>query len=89
MERSGGVIGFTGGPHPAFTDGCGVTGYDEDDCLALLREEIFQGHPLPEIRNRVPDVDVSTLPEHLQHHLGNPVFRGVWFPPLNLRASLE
>jgi hypothetical protein len=88
MERSGGVIGIIGDGPPVFSVGCGVSGYDEDDCLALIREGIFAGRPLPEIHNRVPDIDVSTLPEDVQEQLGNPASRGVWFPPLNLRPSL-
>ena len=87
MERSGGVIALVGGDHPSFSVGCGVSGYDEEDCLDLVRTEIFDGRPLPEVRKRVPDIDVSSLPDHLQAYLGNPAARGVWFPPLNLRAS--
>ena len=67
-----------------FTVGCGVSGYDEVDCLALVRAHLFMGRPLPEFRNRVPDVDVSTLPATVQERLGNPASRGVWFPDLNL-----
>jgi len=67
-----------------FTVGCGVSGNDEDDCLALVRARLFAGRPLPEFRDRVPDVDVSTLPATVQERLGNPASRGVWFPDLNL-----
>jgi hypothetical protein len=62
-----------------FTLGCGVSGYDEDDCIALVRAHLFAGRPLPECRSRVPDVDVSTLPATVQERLGNPASRGVWF----------
>ena len=65
----------------AFTVGCGVSGYDEDDCRALVRAQLFAGHPLPEFRDRVPDVDVCR--HRLQQRLGNPASRGVWFPDLN------
>jgi hypothetical protein len=85
--RNGGRIAI----HPSrsdlsavFTVGCGVTGYDEGDCLALVRAQLFAGRPLPEFRDRVPDIDVSTLPTPVQQHLGNPASRGVWFPDLNL-----
>lgn len=92
-ERNGGRVAVAAvllvgePPFGVFTVGCGVTGYDEDDCLALVREEVFHGRPLPEILNRVADIDVSTVPEHLQQHLGNPVSRGVWFPPLSVPRS--
>jgi hypothetical protein len=89
MERRGGVIGIVGNGPPVFSIGFGVSGYDEEDCLDLVRTEIFHGRPLPDIRNRMPDIDVSTLPEHIQQLLGNPAARGVWFPPLNLRASVK
>ena len=69
-----------------FNVGCGVSGYDEDDCLALVRTHVFAGRPVPEFRARVPDIDVSTLPAFVQQHLGNPASRGVWFPDLNLAA---
>ena len=87
IERDGvvGVVG--GGPTTVFLDGCGVSGFDEEDCLALVRQQIFQGEELPEVRDRVPDVDVATLPQHLRDHLGNPSLRGVWFPPLNLQTA--
>ena len=86
--RNGGVIAITADlPSDTrlptvLTVGCGVTGYDEDDCLDLIRAEIFDERPLPEMRSRVPDIDVSTLPEPLQRHLGSSASRGVWFPPV-------
>jgi hypothetical protein len=87
IERDGvaGLVG--GGPTTVFVDGCGVSGFDERDCLALVREHIFHGEQLPEVRDRVPDVDVATLPEQLRDHLGNPSRRGVWFPTLNLQSA--
>jgi hypothetical protein len=67
----------------ALLDGCGVSGYDEDDCLALVREQLFEGRELPAIPRRVPSVDISTLPKHVRDGMGVPVYRGVWFPALN------
>ena len=87
--RNDGSIGIVmiGSDHTAmFAGGCGVSGYDEDDCLALVRTHVFAGRPVPEFRARVPDIDVSTLPAFVQQHLGNPASRGVWFPDLNLAA---
>ena len=74
----------TRGHTEVFTVGCGVSGYDEDDCVDLVRAQLFAGRPLPEMRDRVPDIDVSTLPAPVQLQLGNPASRGVWFPDLNL-----
>jgi hypothetical protein len=78
------VIGVTGG-RPIWWDGCGVSGYDEDDCLALLREQVFEGQALPPILRWVPSVDVSTLPKDVRHAIGVSVYRGVWFPARNRR----
>src|SRR5438876_7460845 len=87
IDRDG-AVGLVGnGPVAVFVDGCGVSGYDEHDCLTLVREQVFQGAELPDVCDRVPDVDVSTVPAHLREHLGNPTRRGVWFPELNLDSS--
>jgi hypothetical protein len=68
---------------PPWLEGCGVSGYDEADCLALVREELFEDRELPPIRLRVPSVDVSTLPDNVRRSLGVPVYRGVSFPSRN------
>ena len=70
---------------PTWWDGCGVSGYDEGDCLALVREQVFEGRELAPILRRVPGVDVSTLPKHVRDAIGVPVYRGVWFPARNRR----
>ncbi len=80
----GAPFGLTGGP-PAWWQGCGVSGYDEADCLALLRREIFRGGPLPPLRRSIPNLDVSTLPDDIRAQVGVPVYRGVWFPANNRR----
>ena len=69
-------------------EGCGVSGYDEADCLRLLGEEFFTGRPLPPIVRSVANVDVSTLPDRVRAKAGVPVYRGVWFPPLNRRPPM-
>ena len=38
----GAPVGLTGSS-PAWWQGCGFSGYDEADCLALLRREVFRG----------------------------------------------
>ena len=61
--------------------GCGVTGYDEEDCLRMIREQLIDGAETPPIRKVIPDVDVSTLDEgHVLPNMGVPVWRGIWFP---------
>ncbi len=73
---------------PPWFEGCGVSGYDEADCLRLLREEFFAGRPLPPVARSVVGVDVSALPERVRAKAGVPVYRGVWFPPLNRRPPV-
>ena len=61
--------------------GCGVTAFDLNDALALLRSRVFKKGTIPEIRELVEDVDVSTLdPGHVLPNMGPPNLRGVWFP---------
>jgi hypothetical protein len=67
-------------------NGVGITGYDEDDCLQLLRDQVFRGEPLPAVRQVIQDIDVRTIPPwfHTHNQVGVPVWRGVWAPPFNL-----
>jgi hypothetical protein len=66
-------------------NGIGVTGYDEEDCLRLIEEQVMRGEPVPPVRSVVADVDVRAIPEFFQKHaqIGVPVWRGVWAPPFN------
>jgi hypothetical protein len=64
-------------------DGCGVTAYDYDDVLDLMKEGVFGESGLPPIRNVVEDIDISALDEtRVRSRIGMPVFRGVWFPAI-------
>src|SRR5438105_2342288 len=61
--------------------GCGVTAYDYDDAVRLLREHICKADPLPPIRRVIENVDVSALDRgHVLPNMGVPVWRGIWFP---------
>jgi hypothetical protein len=64
--------------------GIGVTGYDEADCLALIRE-LLDGDDLPPILRLDRDVNVDALT--IANEAGVPVWRGVWFPRLNLEPA--
>jgi hypothetical protein len=79
--RQAGRIQLDGGT-PAYRllgRGAGVTGYDRDDCLALLGREL--GTDLPPVTRfeRNPVVSEYVVPDEV----GNPAWRGIWFPPLN------
>jgi hypothetical protein len=71
-----------GDPHPPGTLlGCGVSAYNYDDALSILREHVFKGAPLPRVVDAVEDVDVSELDAgEVLPNMGSPVERGVWFP---------
>ena len=61
--------------------GCGVTAYDYDDALQLLREKVFVDNDLPKILSCAIDVDVTSLdPGHVLPNVGLVIRRGVWFP---------
>ena len=49
--------------------------------LCLLKEKVFNGATLPEIKNMIENVDVSTLDAgHVLPNMSPPNIRGVWFP---------
>ena len=60
---------------------CGVTAYDYQDALRIVRECVFDNAPLPEIEAIIEDVDLATLDEgHVVPNMSLPLRRGVWFP---------
>jgi hypothetical protein len=66
-------------------DGCGITAYDFDDALTILRYFLLREDGLPTFSRVIEDVDVSTLDmKHILPNAGVPVWRGVWYPALNL-----
>jgi hypothetical protein len=85
---SPGVTSIDGGTiqYAWLSMGAGVTGRDEDDCLCLLRELV--GAELPAVvTSRVGvRVDDGALGIPESSPIGNPVVRGVWWPPVNLRT---
>jgi len=61
--------------------GVGVTAFDEEEALRMVREQVFARHPFPAVKEIITDVDISTLDDgHVRPNMGNPVVRGVWFP---------
>lgn len=64
-----------------FNIGCGVTAYDYDDAVNILKERMFSGQVLPTITRVIPDVDVRELDQgHVIPNMGLVTQRGVWFP---------
>lgn len=61
--------------------GCGVTAFDYEDALMLLRGKVFKRGSLPPIQNVQEDIDISTLDaNHILPNMNVPNRRGVWFP---------
>lgn len=69
-------------PRPtALNLGCGVTAYDRDDALTLLRERVFGGKAFPSGVHVTEDVELSSLEQnHVLPNVGIPDARGIWFP---------
>lgn len=66
---------------PAFVRNYGVTAFEYDDAMDILRKQVFRDTRMPEIESVVPDVDVSTLdPNHVLPNLGIAAARGIWYP---------
>lgn len=64
--------------------GCGVTAFSREDALALVREHVHEGNPLPAISRVLENVDVSTLDQnHVIPNMGDVTRRGIWFPQGN------
>jgi hypothetical protein len=60
--------------------GCGVTAYDLEDAMNLMRDRIFKG-TVPTVIDSKEDIDVSKLDrKHILPNMGSTVERGVWFP---------
>jgi hypothetical protein len=66
--------------------GCGVTAFDYDDALYLLKNRVLESQlldleDLPIVSRVVEDVDVSQLDAaHVLPNMGLVTERGVWFP---------
>lgn len=63
--------------------GAGVTGYDEADCLRVLADALGDALPALARSERNPKID-----DRLSRQIGNVAWRGVWFPPLNIRGPV-
>ena len=74
------TFGDLGKPTP-LNLGCGVTAYDREDALELVRNLIFSGKGLPEATDISDDVSIDDLEQnHVAPNIGNIEARGIWFP---------
>ncbi|WP_293312933.1 hypothetical protein [Pedobacter sp. UBA5917] len=67
---------------PGTRMGCGVTAFDYEDALAMLKEKVFNGGNLAHIICTKENIDISTLDaNHVLPNIGLANKRGIWFPP--------
>jgi hypothetical protein len=65
--------------------GCGVTAWTSEDALAVFQDRVvpYLGEPAPTIKSMRQIQSLDELEEnHVLPNIGNPVFRGVWYPNL-------
>lgn len=75
-------VALDGDPWGWVRQGVGVTAEDEDDAIALIREDVWRQGDIPPVREVIPDFDVSTLDqEHVLSKIVAVTWRGVWWPP--------
>lgn len=63
------------------SSGCGLSAYNYEDAIELIKERVFSGANLPTIDDVVEEIDISTLDEaHVIPNMGDVTVRGIWFP---------
>ncbi|MEU6189202.1 hypothetical protein [Nocardia sp. NPDC047038] len=67
--------------------GVGVTGFDERDCLSMVADLLPRDAELPPVRRITVDISLAQRLRVNPPTLGVPVWRGVWYPPWNLRTG--
>lgn len=72
---------------PQLSPGIGVTGFDERDCLSMAADLLPDDAELPPVRHITVDISLAEKPPVNPPGLGVPVWRGVWYPPSNLRTG--
>ena len=61
--------------------GCGVSAFNYEDALSLLKVKVFDGNDLPPTEEVIENIDVSTLDnKQIIPNIGNVRMRGIWFP---------
>ncbi len=66
---------------PGLQIGCGVTALNFNDALSIVKENIFKGQEIPELRDQKENIDISTLDQrHVVPNMKDPTLRGIWFP---------
>ncbi|MFC8530918.1 hypothetical protein [Nocardia sp. NPDC057227] len=66
-----------------FWQGVGVTGFDVLDCLSMVAD-LFPDGLMPPVHRITADISLAEPLPVNPHHFGVSVWRGVWYPPVNL-----
>lgn len=75
---------------------CGITAFDYQDALKIMRQFMLRDNETPIFKRVIENIDISTIEdeklftyanENLRPNLGVSIWRGVWFPPYNLRLG--
>ena len=75
--------------------GVGITAYDYDDAIALLRERMFGPNGPPEIEECIENIRLEDLEKnHVLPNIGAFLVRGIWFPqgyemPLSYKGKMD
>jgi hypothetical protein len=65
----------------AINVGCGVTAYDLNDALQMLRDYVFGHNGPPSIVQCIEDVEMREIEQnHAYPNIGDTERRGIWFP---------
>jgi hypothetical protein len=81
FDRNRGSVLWWGPPY------AGVTGFDEKDCLAMVADLLPADAELPPVLRITADVSLAGKLPGNPWALGVSVWRGVWYPPMNLRTG--
>lgn len=66
---------------PTLKLGCGVTGYNYQDALLLLKQKVIQENKNVIIEECIENIDITNLdPNHILPNILPPNTRGIWFP---------
>ncbi|MCQ4142482.1 MULTISPECIES: hypothetical protein [Chryseobacterium] len=66
---------------PTLKLGCGITGYNYEDALILLKQKVFKGNEEIVIKDCVENINLTNLDSnHILPNILPPNFRGVWYP---------
>lgn len=66
---------------PGVYYGCGITAYNLEEALSLLRNKVFKKEDLPKITKTIENIDINEL-DHgkIIPNMRAPVYEGIWFP---------